>query len=165
MKIRANLLFTIGSILLIAASASAQNMAHGSNVSDMKRTTIPPLPTCVRGAVVSGDPSQGSSVISATIATGCTIPWHWHTPTEHVMIVSGVARIDIKGQKSLTFRSGGYAEFPSKHIHQFHCVQTCQIFVYSDAAFDLHYVDAKGAEITPAAANKAVKQMAATEMK
>ena len=77
----------------------------------------------------------------------------------------GVARIDVKGQASMTLRAGGFAMLPSKHIHQFHCNQTCQIFVYSDAAFDLHYVNAKGDEITPDQANKAVNQKAATEMK
>jgi quercetin dioxygenase-like cupin family protein len=158
-------LFPIMSILLIAAYAIAQEMSHGGNVSDRKLTTIPPLPTCARGAVLSGDPSKGGSIIFASIATGCTIPWHWHTPTEQVVISGGVGRIDVKGQKSMTLRSGGYAMLPSKHIHQFHCSQACQVFVYSDVAFDLHYVNAKGDEITPDQANKAVKQTAATEMK
>ena len=166
MKMKANfVLLTIVAMLFIAAHAKAQDMAHSMNVAQMKMTTIPPFPTCARASVVSGDPSKDMSVISATIATGCTIPWHWHTPTERVMITGGVARIDIKDQKSVTLSSGGYAEFPSKHVHQFHCNKACQIFVYSDAPFDLHYVDAKGTVISPAVANKAVKQTAATEMK
>src|SRR5438552_1497273 len=106
------------SILLIAAYASAQDMAHGGNVSDRKLTTIPPLPTCARGSVQAGDPSQPNTIIFASIATGCTIPWHWHTPTERVMVTSGVARIDVKGEQSLTLRSGGFAMLPSKHVHQ-----------------------------------------------
>jgi quercetin dioxygenase-like cupin family protein len=150
---------------MMAAYANAQEMSHGGNVSDMKLTTIPPLPTCGRGSVQSGNPATGSSIIFASIATGCTIPWHWHTPNENVMIANGEARIDIKDQKSLTLRSGGFALLPSKHIHQFHCNKECQIYVYSDTAFDLHYVNAKGDEISPADANKAVKQIAATEMK
>jgi len=167
MNIKAKfVLFPMMSILLMAAYASAQmDMAHGGNVADRKLTTIPPLPTCARGNVVSGDPSQGNTIIFASIATGCTIPWHWHTPTERVMIASGVARIDVKDHKSMTLHSGGFAMLPSKHIHQFHCNSSCQIFVYSDLPFDLHYVNAKGDEITPADANKAVKQKAATEMK
>jgi len=158
-------LFSILSILLIAAYANAQEMSHGDNVADRKLTTLPPFPTCARGSVQSGDPSKGSSIIYASIAAGCTIPWHWHTPNEHVIISSGVARIDSKGEKSMTLSSGGYVMLPSKHIHQFHCIKECRIFVHSDAPFDMHYVDAKGEEITPAAANKAVKQTAATEMK
>ena len=167
MSIRArSLFFPVIAIMLIASYANAQEMSHGGNSADRKLTTIPPLPTCARGAVMSGDPSKGGSIIFASIAAGCIIPWHWHTPTEQVMISSGVARLDVKDQKSMTLRAGGYAIMPSKHIHQFRCnTGPCQIFVSSDAAFDLHYVNAKGDEITPDAANKNVKQKAATEMK
>lgn len=152
-------------VLLMGVCASAQEMGHGGNVSERKLTTVPPLPTCARGKLMSGDMATGNTIIFSSIATNCTIPWHWHTPTEHVMIASGVARIDIKGEKSLTLRAGGFAMLPSKHVHQFHCNQACEIFVYSDLPFDLHYVNAKGDEITPAEANKAIKQTAATEMK
>ena len=41
---------------------------------------------------------------------------------------------------------------PSKHVHQFTCMSACAAFVSSDAAFDIHYVDAKGSEIPPEAA-------------
>ena len=42
--------------------------------------------------------------------------------------------------------------FPGKHVHQFTCSSACTAFVTSDAAFDIHYVDANGKEITPEAA-------------
>ena len=87
--------FTLLMILFISAFANGQEMAGGSsgrNVAMMKLTTIPPLPVCAKGSVQSGDPSKGPSVIFAKATTGCTIPWHWHTPNEHVMIVSGTAR-------------------------------------------------------------------------
>jgi hypothetical protein len=41
---------------------------------------------------------------------------------------------------------------PSKHVHQFTCTSACSAFVSSDAAFDIHYVDASGAKISPDAA-------------
>ncbi len=41
---------------------------------------------------------------------------------------------------------------PSKHVHQFTCASACSAFVSSDAAFDIHYVDASGAEISADAA-------------
>jgi quercetin dioxygenase-like cupin family protein len=126
---------------------------------------IPPLPTCALGAVLNGDPSKGASIIFAKISTGCIVPWHWHTPNEHLMIVSGVARIDMKDGKPLTLRAGGFAKLASQNIHQFTCQQACQFYVYSDAAFDLHYVDKQGKEITPAEAMKAVGQKAATRIK
>jgi hypothetical protein len=38
---------------------------------------------------------------------------------------------------------------PGKHVHHFTCVAACIMFVVSDAAFDIHYVDARGQEISP----------------
>ena len=43
---------------------------------------------------------------------------------------------------------------PSKHVHQFTCTAACTGFVYSDGAFDIHYVDASGKEIPLDAAMK-----------
>jgi hypothetical protein len=82
------------------------------------------------------------------------------------MIVRGTARFDMKDAKSVTLTPGGFAIMASQHPHQFNCIKgPCEIYVHSDAAFDLHYVDKAGNEMTPAAANKAVHQMAATAMK
>ena len=67
-----------------------------------------------------------------------------------VMIVSGSAKGEMRdtGQTS-SLGPGGYAMMPSKHVHQFTCTSACAAFVSSDAAFDIHYVDAKGSEIPP----------------
>ncbi len=47
---------------------------------------------------------------------------------------------------------------PSKHVHQFTCLKECSFYVYSDAAFDTHYVDPAGAELTPDEALKKVDE-------
>ena len=150
--------------LFISSSAQGQETA-GRNVSEMKFTTIPGLPTCAKGSVQNGDPTSGPSVILAKIPAGCSIPWHWHTPNEHVMIVSGLGRLDMKDGKPLTLRAGGFALMASHHIHQFRAVRDCLLYIYSDVAFDIHYVNAQGSEISPAEAMKAVREKAATEMK
>lgn len=161
-------LFIVSLVLFMSASVQGQEMSGqsaGRNVGEMKFVTIPPLPTCTQGSVQSGDPSNGPSIIFAKMSTGCSIPWHWHTPGEHLMIVSGVAHVEMKDSKPLTIRAGGFALMPSHHIHQFHCDLTCLFYVYSDAAFDMHYVSEEGTEISPAVALKAVKETVAAEMK
>jgi quercetin dioxygenase-like cupin family protein len=122
---------------------------------------VPPFPTCATAEVQSGDPSKAPSVIYSKAATGCVFPWHWHTPSEHLMIVSGEARVEMKDAAPVTLRAGGFALMPSKHVHQFTCIKTCTLYVYSDAAFDMHYVNAEGTEITPDEALKKVKETAA----
>jgi hypothetical protein len=47
---------------------------------------------------------------------------------------------------------------PSHHAHEFRSTTACTLYVYSDAAFDMHYVDADGKEISPEEALKAVKE-------
>jgi quercetin dioxygenase-like cupin family protein len=149
-------------ILTFAAITHGQVMAGmstGRNAAEMKFTTIPPLPTCATASVQNGDPSKGASIIYARAQAGCTIPWHWHSPNEHLMIVSGVARVEMKDAKPVTLRSGGFAVMAGTHVHQFSCFTgPCQFYVYSDGTFDLHYVNKQGTEITPEEALKAVRE-------
>jgi quercetin dioxygenase-like cupin family protein len=145
--------------LATTAAAQASAPAHvGRNVAEMKFEAVPGLPTCGTAAVQTGDPSKGPTIILAKVASGCIVPWHWHTPNEHLMLVSGAAKVEIKDGAPFTLRAGGFAMLPSKHVHQFTCQQTCLMYVASDAAFDTHYVNPQGTEITPTEALAAVKE-------
>jgi len=117
------------------------------------------MPSCVLDSVVNGDPGKGPSIIFAKTGTGCTVPWHWHTPNERLMIVTGVARLEMEsGGPAITLRAGGYAMMPTKHVHCFQCTSSCEFHVYSDGVFDMHYVDGKGKEISPDEALKSASQ-------
>ena len=158
------IMFTVSWILAaphLAQGQQAANPPAGGNMAEMKFMPVPGLPTCAPGAVQSGDPTKGPSVILAKISAGCSIPWHWHTPNEHLMIVSGEVHLEMKDGKPLILREGGFARMPGRHVHQFRCTTACALFVYSDAAFDIHYVDAQGKDIPPTDALKAVKEKAA----
>ena len=159
---------TVSSIVCVAGftrveAAAGQSM--GLNVSEMKFATLPGLPTCATGAVESGDPTIGPSIILLKTAAGCSFPWHWHTPNERVMMVTGVGHAEMKDGKPVALRPGGFAMMPSHHVHRFRCDGQCTLYVDSDAAFDIHYVDGTGNEISPDVALKAVRETAATEMK
>jgi quercetin dioxygenase-like cupin family protein len=141
------------SVLTCILIARADDMGVLRKMAENKLAPMAGLPQCVNMAVESGDPSKGASVIVFKGTAGCKIPWHWHTPTEQVMIVTGSAKIEMKdGGKTAVLGPGGYGMMPSKHVHQFTCASACSAFVISDAAFDIHYVDAGGAEISPDAA-------------
>ena len=130
--------------------AHAEDMGVLRKLSENKLAPMAGLPSCVTMAVESGDPSKGPSVIVFKGTAGCSIPWHWHTPAEHVMIVTGSAKVEMKDTgKTAVLGPGGYAMMPSKHVHQFTCTSACSAFVSSDAAFDIHYVNSAGTEIPP----------------
>jgi Cupin domain. len=138
-------------VVLIASlcMAHAEDMGVLRKLSENKLAPMAGMPSCVTMAVENGDPTKGPSVIIFKGTAGCMFPWHWHTPTEHVMIVSGSAKVEMKGGNSAVLGPGGYAKMPSKHVHQFTCVSACSAFVNSEGAFDMHYVDANGKEIPP----------------
>ena len=151
----------LAAVLATPGLAPAQEPAGMTtrNVAEMQFVTFPGMPTCAAGAVQKGDPTQGPTFIYSKVATGCVFPWHWHTPNEHLMIVSGTAQLEMKGGRTVTLEAGGFAVMPSKHLHQFTCKKECTLFVFSDAAFDMHYVDSEGREIPAADALKAVGQV------
>lgn len=135
------------------------------NVAEMKFGPVPPLPTCMSGAVQNGDPEKGAFIVAVKLATGCAIPWHWHTAGEYLMIVSGSGRMEMKGHPPKTIRAGSYVQLPPRQVHQFRCMHKCSFFFYSDGAWEIHYVDAQGAEIAPDVALKAVKEKVAQAKK
>ena len=136
----------IAFVLLMAAQAEENGMIR--KMSDNQFAPVPGMPSCTTAAVETGDPSKGPAVLLAKATSGCLIPWHWHTPAETLMIVSGSAKMQMKDGKTDVLGAGSYALLPSKHVHQFTCMSTCVFFVMSDAAFDIHYVDGKGDEIS-----------------
>lgn len=140
---------------LLLANAHAQETGVLRKMSENKFVSMPGLPGCVTLAVQNGDPAKGASVILLKAKSGCVIPWHWHTATESVMVVSGSPKMEMKDEGSPALLGpGGYAMLPAKHVHRFSCKSACTVFFTSDAAFDIHYVDAAGKEIPPEAALK-----------
>jgi quercetin dioxygenase-like cupin family protein len=128
------------------------------NLSEQKFENWPDTPACLSGAVLNGDPSKGASLILAKFKSGCSIPWHWHSSGEHVMLATGAGVMDMKDAKSVTLHAGAYAMMPAHHAHQFKCTSACTMFLYSEGVFDTHYVDADGKEIPGAEALKAKKK-------
>lgn len=153
--------------LATAGAAAAKNggaRAGGTNASDMKFATIPGLPTCLHGSVQTGDPMGTSFILLGKGDAGCTVPWHWHTANEHLMIVDGKAQIALRSVdqgKPTTLSSGGFALLPATKVHQFRCEGACEFYLYSDGKFDIHYVDSSGNEISPDQALQHVNEVPA----
>ena len=54
----------------------------------------------------------------------------------------------MKDGSPLQLAPGAYASLPSHHVHQASCARACLLFSIADAAFDIHYVAASGADIS-----------------
>jgi quercetin dioxygenase-like cupin family protein len=127
--------------------------------ANAKFGAVPNAPKCFTVAVEKGDPSKEASVILAKFAPGCVAPWHWHTPTETVMVVSGSLEVQMKSDNAFVAHHGDFVDMAPRHVHRATCqgAAPCLVFISSNAAFDIHWVDAGGKEIPIEAALKSDK--------
>ena len=126
-----------------------------------KFVNLPGLPTCLKVAVLRGDPSKESAALMLKFTPGCVVPWHWHTAAEQLVVVSGAGTAEMKDGKPAAMHPGDYAYLPARSIHQFKAVTATMMLDIPDAAFDIHYVDQSGSEITPEQALKPAAKKAA----
>jgi quercetin dioxygenase-like cupin family protein len=145
------LLIAVGAMAVLARPAQtrakdAEEMIVLSPQS-LKFIAIPDMPACATAAILRGNPRFGPAWVLLKLASGCRVPWHWHTANETLVVVSGRGTIAMKDGPPLQFVPGAYASLPSNHPHQATCTRTCLLFNGADAAFDIHYVDQSGQEI------------------
>ncbi len=153
-----------GAVLALLATASI----NGHTQAPPPAPTIKTLAASLRGSggcsvngIDAGDPAKTWSIAVEKHAPGCPIPWHWHTPNEHVMMVSGTFNFEIQGEKPVQVKAGDFVLIPSHRISQTTCVgpDSCVNFLYTDAPMDIHFVDDTGAEISQ---DQALKNYAKT---
>ena len=148
---------------LAAVSGSVSTHAEDTeqmvtlNPRTLKFTPIPDMPACASAAILRGNPRYGPAWVLLKLASGCQVPWHWHSANETLVVISGRGALSMKDGPPLQFAPGAYASLPSHHQHYANCTRTCLLFNGADAAFDIHYVDAKGEEIS---ADKVLKPSA-----
>jgi quercetin dioxygenase-like cupin family protein len=150
---------TLASLAIVCAGNACADsvsdpMPSVKNIGDQKFMPFPDTPACMQGAVLSGDPGKGAATLLLKLKSHCTIPWHWHSSNETVMVASGVGKLEMKDDKPAMGKSGTYAVLPARHPHQFTCMSSCVMFLSIDSAFDIHYIDKDGNEIPSAQALK-----------
>lgn len=168
MTVRTNRVRALLILLGAAAAMAASAPAHAKDTEPMvvvnpqtlKFTAVPGLPSCASASALRGDPRSGPAWVLLKLASGCRVPAHWHTANEDLVIISGQGSLMMKDGQRLQFAPGAYASLPNHHVHQASCTRACLLFSIADGAFDIHYVDANGEEIS---ADKALKQSARTK--
>ena len=156
MTIRSNRMRALLILLGAVAALGAAVPTHAKDTEQMitlnprtlKFTPIPDMPACASAAILRGNPRWGPAWVLLKLASGCRVPWHWHTANETLVVISGRGSVEMKDGPPLQFVPGAYASLPSNHMHRASCSRTCLLFNGADAAFDIHYVDANGKEIS-----------------
>jgi quercetin dioxygenase-like cupin family protein len=146
-----SLLLLLG-VTSILVAQDADTMTYAAAATS-KFTNMPVLPACLSLSVQRGDPSKEPAVILLKFKPGCVVPWHWHTASEQLIVVSGAGKAQMKDGHPATVHPGDYLYLPGKHVHQFTAVTAVTMFDLPSGPFDIHYVDPAGTEI-PASAPK-----------
>jgi quercetin dioxygenase-like cupin family protein len=91
-------------------------------------------------AVLHGDPAQPNADVFLRVPPSYTIPPHWHTSAERMVLVAGELLVEYLGHKPATLKVGSYAYGPAKAPHQATCKseEPCVLFIAFESAVDAH---------------------------
>ena len=89
-------------------------------------------------AVLHGDPAGDNADIFFKVPAGSTIPNHWHTSAERMILVSGEMHLTDDGQDKQVLRPGMYAYGPAKLAHEGSCAagDPCILFIAFESPVD-----------------------------
>jgi len=89
-------------------------------------------------AVLHGDPAQANADVFFKVPGDFTIPRHWHTSPERMVLVSGELQVTYDGQEPTTLMPGTYAYGPAKLPHSAYCLKgtACVLFIAFETPVD-----------------------------
>ena len=97
-------------------------------------------------AVLHGDPSKDNVDVFLKVPAKSTLPLHWHTSAERMVLVAGELHVTYDGQKKAVLRSGTYAYGPAKRPHKGFCASAvpCVLFIAFESPLDAVPIEGKG---------------------
>lgn len=136
------LLSVVSSALLSFSQLSAGDRALALSYDDQS-LKWGPCPAFIgqacKIAVLHGDPSKENLDIFFKVPADFSIPHHWHTSAERMVLVSGKMTVTYDNQESELLTKGMYAYGPSKHPHTAYCEkgdEPCVLFIAFEEPID-----------------------------
>lgn len=96
------------------------------------------MPKGTKLSVLHGDPSKKDADAFLHIPAKATIPMHWHTSDERMVLVSGMLRVTYEGQEPALMKAGTYGFGPAKLKHEATCESStpCVLFIAFEEPVD-----------------------------
>lgn len=96
------------------------------------------MPQGTELSVLHGVPSKKNADAFFRMQPKATIPSHWHTSAERMILVSGELHITYEGQEKIILKTGSYAYGPAKLSHEAFCASEtpCILFIAFEAPVD-----------------------------
>lgn len=125
----------------VATAAPAQEppVSWSAGDAQLKWAPCPPfLPKGCQIAVLRGDPARPNVDIFFKVPAQASIPRHWHTSAERMVLVSGELHVTYDGHKTAVLKAGSYAYGPAKLPHKAECRSAgpCVLFIAFEAPLD-----------------------------
>ena len=129
---------------LVGAPASAQDshpqaIARNADDADIAWGPCPEfMPVGCALAVLRGDPSKPNADVFFKVPAGSSLPVHWHTSAERMVLIAGELHVSFEGQQPTVLEPGTYAYGPAGRPHGGACVSTtpCVLFIAFEAPVD-----------------------------
>jgi len=147
--LRCSLLFSlglVGSFAYAQTPAQEQALRRTAHDAQLKWGPCPPfLPKGCGIAVLHGDPAKDNVDVFLKVPAKSTLPLHWHTSAERMVLVAGELHVTYDGQKTAVLRSGTYAYGPAKRPHKGFCASAvpCVLFIAFESPLDAVPIDSK----------------------
>ncbi|MCC5809822.1 MAG: cupin domain-containing protein [Ectothiorhodospiraceae bacterium] len=89
-------------------------------------------------AVLQGDPAQHNADVLLRVPGHSSVPHHWHSSAERMVLIAGEFHVDYDGQEPVVMRPGTYAYGPARLPHSAHCrsEETCLLFIAFEEPVD-----------------------------
>jgi quercetin dioxygenase-like cupin family protein len=140
----------------VDAIATADQDAPGSdeeayvmNVPDVEFGGCPDFfPEGCGLTILQGDPAQDNADALLRLTPGSTVPMHWHTSAERMILLSGEFRVNFQGQAPVVIGEFDYAYGPAKLPHDARCMEQeddCLLFIAFEEPVDA--VDVRGGNL------------------
>ncbi|MFN3564462.1 MAG: cupin domain-containing protein [Burkholderiaceae bacterium] len=133
------LLLFISPFALAEGLAPEPALAITANDAQLKWGPCPPfLPKGCGIAVLHGDPAKDNVDVFFKVPAKSTIPLHWHTSPERMVLVAGQLHVTYEGQKKAVLKPGTYAYGPAKRTHSGYCASQidCVLFIAFESPLD-----------------------------
>ena len=129
----------LGSAAHAQTPATEQALTWTASDAQLKWGPCPPfLPKGCAIAVLHGDPAKDNVDVFFKVPAKSTIPMHWHSSAERMVLVAGELHVTYEGQKKAVLKRGTYAYGPAKHAHDGYCASAvpCILFIAFESPLD-----------------------------
>ena len=87
--------------------------------------------------LLQGDPEKGNFDILYRIPANHTVPNHWHTSPERIIVLEGTLEVTYEGEETQILNKGDYAYGPAKKPHVARSLDgPCTLFIAFVDPFD-----------------------------